>query len=190
MLVFRICGALCFPLSPFLFRGSEVCFYAHFGYLVYSSTVFNLCVADIHILYFKHVSIRQLRPNCAFIYTPVLSYMRYSLFLQFHCHKVDCIDQLFSSLAECKGLSDFRKRRTIFVSCRKRNADFFFLQETHSTIATENQWKNEWDAEMITSHGGSNSRGVTILIKNGFDCTIYRKILDPLGRYIILKAQI
>lgn len=43
---------------------------------------------------------------------------------------------------------------------------------------------------MITSHGGCNSRGVTILIKNGFDCTIYRKILDPLGRYIILEAQI
>ena len=36
----------------------------------------------------------------------------------------------------------------------------------------------------------SNSRGVAILIKNGVDCTIHRKILDPLGRYIILKAQI
>ena len=87
-------------------------------------------------------------------------------------------------------MSDFRKRRTIFVWCRKRNADFAFLQETHSTIATEKQWKNEWGAEMIACHGGSNSRGVAILIKNGVDCTIYRKILDPLGRYIILKAQI
>ena len=64
------------------------------------------------------------------------------------------------------------------------------MHETHSTIATENQWKNEWGTEMINSHGGSNSRGVTILIKNGFDCTIYRKILNPLGRYNILKAQI
>ena len=26
----------------------------------------------------------------------------------------------------------------------------FFLQETHSMIATENQWKNEWGAETIT----------------------------------------
>ena len=67
---------------------------------------------------------------------------------------------------------------------------FFFLQETHFTIATEKQWKNEWGAETITCHGGSNSRGVAILRKNGVDCTIYRKILDPLGRYIILKAQI
>lgn len=87
-------------------------------------------------------------------------------------------------------MSNFRKRRTIFLWCRKRNADFVFLQETHSTIATENQWKNEWGAETITCHGSSNSRGVAILIKNGVDCTIHRKILDPLGRYIILKAQI
>ena len=100
MLVFRICGALCVLLSPFLFRGSEVCFfYIHFGYFVYSSTAFNLCVADIHILYFKNISIVQLRRNCAFIYTPVFffSYMCHSLFLQFHYHKVDWIDQLFSS---------------------------------------------------------------------------------------------
>ena len=39
-------------------------------------------------------------------------------------------------------------------------------------------------------HGGSNSRGFAILIKNGVDCPIYRKIMDPLGRYIILKAQV
>ena len=39
-------------------------------------------------------------------------------------------------------------------------------------------------------HGSSNSRGVAILIKNGVDCTIHKKVLDPLGRYIILKAEI
>ena len=39
-------------------------------------------------------------------------------------------------------------------------------------------------------HGGSDLRGFAILITNGVDCIIYRKILDPLGRYIILKAQI
>ena len=94
MLVFSICGALCVLLSPFLFRSSEVCFYVHFGYLVYSSTAFNLCVADIHILYFKHISIVQL---CVHLHPCFFSYMCLSLFLQFHCHRVDWIDQLFSS---------------------------------------------------------------------------------------------
>ena len=49
---------------------------------------------------------------------------------------------------------------------------------------------NEWGAEMISCHGSSNSRGVAILLKNGIDCTIYHKIVDPEGRYLILKACI
>ena len=40
--------------------------------------------------------------------------------------------------------------------------------------------------------GSSNSRGVAILIKKGVDYTStpHSKIIDPLGRYIILKAEI
>ena len=64
------------------------------------------------------------------------------------------------------------------------------MQETHSIAATENQWRNEWGAEMISCHGSSNSRGVAILFKNGIDCSINHKIVDPEGRYIILKACI
>ena len=78
----------------------------------------------------------------------------------------------------------------MFTWCRKRKADIIFLQETHSTMKTDTQWKNEWGADIITSHGSPNARGVSILIKNGFDCTIHQKILDPLGRFIILKADI
>ena len=78
----------------------------------------------------------------------------------------------------------------MFTCCRKRKADIIFLQETHSTVKTETQWKNEWGAEIITSHGSSNARGVAILIKAGFDCSINQQILDPLGRYIIVKAAI
>ena len=39
------------------------------------------------------------------------------------------------------------------------------------------------------AHGSSNSRGVAILVKKGVDCTIHSKILDPLGRYVILKVE-
>ena len=49
---------------------------------------------------------------------------------------------------------------------------------------------NEWGAEMISCHGSSNSRGVAILLKNGIDCTINHKIVDPEGGYIILKTCI
>ena len=89
-----------------------------------------------------------------------------------------------------KGISNFHKRKTIYTWCRKKNADFFFLQETHSKKEVETQWKNEWGAKIIMSHGSSNSRGVAILIKKGVDYTPNSKIKDPLGRYIILKAEI
>ena len=45
-------------------------------------------------------------------------------------------------------------------------------------------------AEIITSHGSSNARGVAILIKARFDCSIRQQILDPTRRYIIVKVVI
>ena len=87
-----------------------------------------------------------------------------------------------------KGISNFQKRRTMFTWCKKRKADIIFLQETPSTVKTEKQWKNEWGAEIITSHGSPNAREVAILIKAGFDCSIHQQLLDPMGRYIIVKA--
>ena len=40
------------------------------------------------------------------------------------------------------------------------------------------------------SHRSSNLCGVAILFKQGFDCTFLSKFEDPLGRYLILKAEI
>lgn len=94
------------------------------------------------------------------------------------------------SITQCEGHKQFQKRRKIFTWCFKRNPDIFLLQETHSTLRTETQWKNEWGAKLITSHGSCNSRGVAILMKYGIDCKIRRENIDPLGRFIILKADI
>ena len=40
------------------------------------------------------------------------------------------------------------------------------------------------------SHRSPNSCRVAILFKKGFDCTILSKFEDPLGSYLILKAEI
>ena len=75
-----------------------------------------------------------------------------------------------------KGIRNFKTRRAFFNWCRER-ANISFLQETHSTVAAETQWRIEWGAEPITCHDSSNSRGVAILIKKGVDCTIHKKFL-------------
>ena len=89
-----------------------------------------------------------------------------------------------------RGISNFQKRRMIFTWCRKKCADIIFLQETHSKKETELQWKSEWGSEIMQSHGSCNSRGVAILLKRGVDFSVQSKILDPMGRFIILKADI
>ena len=91
---------------------------------------------------------------------------------------------------DVKGISNFKKRRTIYTWCRNRKADIIFLQETHSKRETEIQWKNEWGGEILFSHGRTNSCGTAILFKDSINCTIITTISDPLGRYIISKIQI
>ena len=60
----------------------------------------------------------------------------------------------------------------------------------HSTIDKEKQWKAEWGAAIEFAHGSGSARGVAILLHNGFDCRIKQKIVDPMGRYIGIKAKI
>ena len=77
----------------------------------------------------------------------------------------------------------------IYTWCRKRNSDIIFLQETHSTKEVEIQWKNEWGAKIYMSHGSSNSRGVAVLMKKGVGVTVHFEIIDPQGRFIVLKVE-
>jgi len=80
-----------------------------------------------------------------------------------------------------KGVSNFKKQRTIYTWCRSRKAEIIFLQETHSKKEIEFQWKNEWGGKMLFSHGRSNSCGTAILIKNTINCTIISTISVPWG---------
>ena len=89
-----------------------------------------------------------------------------------------------------RGIGNLKKMKMIFTWCRKQKSDFIFLQESHSKKDSETCWKNEWGSEIIMAHGSSNSCRVAILVKTGVDCKIYSKILDPLERYVILKAEI
>ena len=89
-----------------------------------------------------------------------------------------------------RGISNFKKRKMIFIWCRKQKADIIFLQETHSKKDTEMYWKNEWGSEIILSHGSSNSCGVQSLLKKVLIVQFTPKFWILSGRYIILKAEI
>ena len=87
-----------------------------------------------------------------------------------------------------RDISNYRKRRTIFTWLRKQKPDIVILQETHSVQGNEVLWKREWGATLFCSHGANNARGVAILIRNNFDCTVMQSFIDINGRFIILKV--
>lgn len=87
------------------------------------------------------------------------------------------------------GLQSPQKRRAIFKKCRTGGHDFFLLQETHSTPATEKLWQTEWGGSIIYSHGESNARGVAILIPRNSSFKLLHQTCDNQGRFIILQAE-
>ncbi|CAH3125330.1 unnamed protein product, partial [Pocillopora meandrina] len=86
-----------------------------------------------------------------------------------------------------RGLSNFHKRRAIFSWCRKQKADLIFLQETHSTTERQDQWRKEWGASILFSHGSTNARGVAILIKNSLNIIIQQSEISSDGRFIFYR---
>ena len=81
-----------------------------------------------------------------------------------------------------RGIANEQKRRVVFENLRK-NADILVLQETHSSVNMVNLWKNEWGGDVYFSHGSTNSRGVAVFLKKGFE--IHNVLNDEDGRLII-----
>ncbi len=85
---------------------------------------------------------------------------------------MESLDINFYSL-KVNGLGDKAKRIAIFTKLKKLGMGIFLLQETHSTIATENIWKSHWGNQNIKfAHGSSNSKGVPILLSCELDIKI------------------
>ena len=89
-----------------------------------------------------------------------------------------------------RGLQDSLKRRQIFHTFQLSKFHIFLLQETHSSLQMEQQWKNEWGGEIYFSHGATNSRGVCILLKNTFSRVMHRIVADDCGRFVIVDLEI
>ena len=89
-----------------------------------------------------------------------------------------------------RGLANRTKRVAIFLWLKAKGRGIFFLQECHCTINQENLWKQDWDGEILFSHGESNSRGVAILISKNVDVTVDSSVSDTEGRFLLLVCRI
>ena len=88
------------------------------------------------------------------------------------------------------GLGEIKKRTSVIGWLKKtHNAanKIIFLQETHTTLKTEETWKGEWNEwEMHFSHGRSNSKGAAIFIPKNMEHEKIEIIKCKNGRYIAM----
>ena len=94
----------------------------------------------------------------------------------------------------CNGLADKQKRRRILNHFFKRKVDIVLLQETHTTTATAETYKNQWRS-LSTKHSSywnsltSRSCGVAILISDTSKVKVLDTKQDLAGRVISLKIK-
>ena len=89
-----------------------------------------------------------------------------------------------------QGLQTNRKRKKVMHWLKKKKANVYLLQETHTTAGDEITWREDWGSKVLFSHGNTESRGVAICFLKDFDYTIKKTIRDGEGRYIILDMEI
>ena len=90
----------------------------------------------------------------------------------------------------CNGLGDRNKRNKVLTWLKNKPENIILLQETHSTLELENEWKKMWDGEIYFSHGASNATGVVILIKNKENITVNKVRNICQGRVLLLELTI
>ena len=66
----------------------------------------------------------------------------------------------------------------------------FSLQETHSTPSVEEEWKKQWEGELLFSHGSSNSKGCMIGFTKNLDVNIEKTTSDKNGRILIVDITL
>ena len=66
-----------------------------------------------------------------------------------------------------RSITEQTKRGGIFSYLKAQKEDFYFRQETCSTVSNEAVWQSEWGGEIVFSHDNCHSRGACILIVPG-----------------------
>ena len=90
-----------------------------------------------------------------------------------------------------RGLRDRKKRRTIFRHLHVRYPKHaVILQETHSSVDIESQWKTEWGGNVLFAHGEKTSRGVCFLIPKDFEGEVTWLRSEHAGRTLTVNINI
>ena len=119
-------------------------------------------------------------------------------FFLFYCISVFLSMQPFPFKTMCdfkigtlniNGARDCFKRASLYQLFKDKRLDILFIQETHSTLDNERDWKKEWSGDVFLSHKSFNSGGVGILFSNNFKPVSYNEEVVVEGRLLKVKTQ-
>jgi exonuclease III len=82
-----------------------------------------------------------------------------------------------------RGMRQKIQRRAFFNYFIDSRLDVACIQETHSSEADVDKWKDEWAGDSAWNHGSNDSRGVAILVRGNLKIDVLHK--DNNGRIII-----
>ena len=105
------------------------------------------------------------------------------------------MDNLKFASNNCNGLSTSSVNRLkifLYLQYTIKNMGILFLQETHSTKESENEFKKDFGKNnaLHFGHGASNSCGVAIGFCGNFEYNVTNEIADPNGRFLLMMVNI
>ncbi len=88
------------------------------------------------------------------------------------------------------GAGSREKKLKIFGQLKKLQADVVLLQETHRPATATDQLKTTEFPNVFSAGYNSRQRGVAILIHKNVNFTVLNTVIDPEGRFLIIKLSI
>lgn len=62
-----------------------------------------------------------------------------------------------------RGIRNHLKRKCLFLYCQNKEADFYFIQETHAIETDVLMWRSQWGRNVWFSFGSNRSAAVAVL---------------------------
>ena len=91
----------------------------------------------------------------------------------------------------CRGLNNHSKRRNLFFWLKKQKFDIILLQETYCTAKLEPFFKSDWSGIAVNAiSNSSHSRGVSVLLGQGFQGKVLESFSDNEGRTLVVNIQL
>lgn len=100
------------------------------------------------------------------------------------------MDNLRVGSINVNGGRDRHKRDLLLESIQLKRLNVVLLQETHSDVDNEADWKMCWKGQQILSHGTNLSAGVAILFSPETTVNILSSEEVIKGRLVLVKAEI